>query len=71
LAGVPGRPTKRKIAAEEIRSLLRESDMMGTKVYGILKGLGISRRTAEVAKEDVGAISYRKNNIWYWHLEKE
>ena len=71
LAGVPGRLTKRKIAAEEIRSLLRESDMTGTKVYGILKGLGISRRTAEIAKEDVGAISYRKNNIWYWHLEKE
>lgn len=70
-SGVPEKLTKRKRAAREIRSSLRESDIAGAQMYKILQGLGISRRTAELAKEDVGAISYRKNNIWYWHLEEK
>ena len=70
-SAVPEQLTKRKRAVREIQSLLKESDISATQMYKMLEGLGISRRTAELAKEEIGAISYKKRNVWYWHLDEK
>ena len=33
--------------------------------------LGISHRTVQAAKKEMGIQSYRKGNAWYWHLDLE
>ena len=71
LSGMSESRTKREIAADRIRSLLKESEMASNQVYEAMGQIGISQKTVKKAKEDVGAISFRKNKTWYWSLEKQ
>ena len=43
-------------------------------VYDIvkkLKTLGISERTIQTVKKELGITSYRKNGVWLWHLSDD
>ena len=71
LSGMAESRTKREQAGEKIRSLLKEAAMPSNQVFEILGRMGISKRTTKMAKEDVGAISYRNNKSWYWSLKND
>jgi hypothetical protein len=71
LTGSPESRSKRDKAAEKIRSLLKESAMPSNEVYAALGQIGIAKKTVRIAKEDIGAVAFRKNKTWYWSLEKQ
>ena len=54
-----------------IRELLDEQDIRSIDVLNKLKILGISERTAHSVKKQMGVTSYKKDNVWYWHLEDQ
>ena len=70
LEGKTRKLTKRKKAAEEIFALLSNGDMECIQIFDALAKCGICKRTVKMAKKDVAAVSYRKNNVWYWSLDK-
>ena len=57
-------------AKKALTALLME-DQPSTKVLEQAKELGISKRTLESAKKELGVESYRSGNSWYWHLPDE
>lgn len=58
---------KLKFAKKTLTALLME-DQPSTKVLEQAKELGISKRTLESAKKEMGVESYRSGNSWFWHL---
>ena len=50
--------------------MLSERDCSYKKIVRKVKGL-ISLRTLKTAKKDLGIISIKKADGWYWHLPKE
>ncbi len=56
------------IAARFIGELLEDGDMRSSDMIHKLKILGISERTAQTAKKKMGVSSYKKDNVWFWHL---
>ena len=55
----------------ELREALSEEDLHSTSVIAKLKGIGISERTAVVAKKELGVSSYRKEGMWFWHYDQQ
>lgn len=45
--------------------------MSAREIYYRLKEEGISHRTAEETKKEIGVRSYRKHRMWYWSLLPE
>ena len=62
---------KKETAAEYLRALLINNDIQSTVIFEKLDMLGISHRTVQAAKKEMGIQSYRKGNAWYWHLDLE
>ena len=56
------------IATRFIGELLEDGDMRSSDMIHKLKILGISERTAQTAKKKMGVSSYKKDNVWFWHL---
>ena len=56
-------------AKKTLAALLME-DQPSTVVLTQAKEIGISKRTLESAKKELGVESYRSGNSWYWHLPK-
>lgn len=63
--------SKAEKAAYLIKKLLSEGDMRSREIYIRLSDEGISRRTAENTKRELGIRSYRRKRQWYWSLESE
>ena len=63
--------SKAEKAAYLIKKLLSESDMRSREIYIRLSDEGISRRTAENIKKELGIRSYRRMRQWYWSLNNE
>ncbi|MCR5105775.1 MAG: AAA family ATPase [Eubacterium sp.] len=61
---------KYKSAILLLKKLLSESDCSYKKIVKSVKGL-ISLRTLKTAKKDLGIISIKKADGWYWHLPEE
>lgn len=62
--------SKSELAKRYMLELLGEGDMPGKEVYAKILELGIKSRTVETAKKELGVITYRKGNAWYWKLPK-
>ena len=62
--------SKSELAKRYILELLGEGDMLGKDVYAKIAELGIKSRTVETAKKELGIVTYRKGNAWYWKLPR-
>ena len=56
------------VATRIISELLEDGDMRSSDILHKLKVMGISERTAQSAKKKMGVSSYKKDNVWFWHL---
>ena len=65
---VPEFESKTEKAAYLIKKLLSDGDMRAREIYMRMKDEGISRRTAENTKKELGIRSYRKMRQWYWSI---
>lgn len=60
---------------EQAKRLLREiaetnNAMQSNEIFNLVEEQGISRRTLENAKKELGIKARRINNSWYWELDK-
>ena len=60
--------TKWTVAMRIIAELLENDDMRSTDILQRLKVMGISERTAQSVKKEMGITSYKRDNVWFWHL---
>ncbi|NCB93787.1 MAG: AAA family ATPase [Clostridia bacterium] len=60
--------TKADKAAFCIKEMLKSTDMASKEIMERLSELGISKRTAEKVKKEMGVYSYRLGGNWYWSL---
>ena len=60
---------KKNLAKRIIRDMLEQQDIHSTDVIHRLKTLGISERTIHTAKKELKVSSYKKGDVWIWHLE--
>ena len=67
----PNFESKTEKAAYLIKKLLSEGDMRSREIYMRMSDEGISRRTAENTKKELGIRSYRKMRQWYWSIKPE
>ena len=67
----PNFESKTEKAAYLIKKLLSEGDMRSREIYMRMRDEGISRRTAESIKKELGIRSYRKMRQWYWSIKPE
>ncbi len=56
------------VATRIIGELLEDGDIRSADVLHKLKVMGISERTAQSAKKKMGVSSYKRENVWFWHL---
>ena len=56
-----------RIASE----LLEERDMRSSDMFQKLQLMGISKRTASSIKKVMGITSYKKDGVWFWHLDDQ
>ena len=63
--------SKSEKAAYLIKKLLSEGDMRAREIYMRMSDEGISRRTAENTKKELGIRSYRKMRQWFWSIKPE
>ena len=60
---------------EQAKRLLRElaetnNAIQSNEVFDLADEQGISKRTLENAKKELGVRAKRINNTWYWELDK-
>ena len=60
---------------EQAKRLLRElaetnNAIQSNEVFNLADEQGISKRTLENAKKELGVRAKRINNTWYWELDK-
>jgi len=67
----PNFESKSEKAAYLIKKLLSEGDMRSREIYMRMSNEGISRRTSENTKKELGIRSYRKMRQWYWSIQPE
>ena len=61
--------TKTEKAAFLIKEILSQGDVRSKEMYAMLSREGISHRTAEDTKKEIGIHCYRKMRQWYWSLQ--
>lgn len=61
--------SKQELAIRIIGEILEDEDARCSEVLNKLKLMGISERTAKSAKKELGVESYKRDNIWFWHLK--
>lgn len=61
--------TKTEKAAFLIKEILSQGDVKSKEMYARLSREGISHRTAEDTKKEIGIHCYRKMRQWYWSLQ--
>jgi hypothetical protein len=69
LIGADLADNKRVLAKRVIKSYLDNKDTHSKEILNRLKMLGISQRTIQTAKKELGVYTYRKNGVWIWHLD--
>lgn len=58
-------------AKEYLKLLLNGSDVSCIEILEKMQAIGIGTRTVEQAKKDMGIISYKMGDKWYWRLSEE
>ena len=69
LGNAPHVETKLQKAKDSLQEILYDNDLPGREVYEKMYGLGIGKRTIDAAKKAIGVSVYRKDDMWYWHLD--
>lgn len=59
---------KKGLAIKIMSQSLRCSDIHSAEIMNKLRLLGISARTVQTAKKELGITSYRRGGIWFWHF---
>ena len=64
----PRTDSKLEKAKDYLRLLLNGTDMACADIFDKMRANGIGKRTVEQAKKDMGIISYKLGDKWYWQL---
>ena len=71
LGGIAPKVNKLETAKQFLRELAKTSNMMQSKeIFDKAEEQGISKRTLENAKKELGIWAKKMNNSWYWELDK-
>lgn len=71
LGGVAPKANKMEQAKQMLRELAETQNMvLSNEIFDRADESGISKRTLENAKKDMGIRAKKINNSWYWDLEK-
>ena len=71
LGGIAPKANKLETAKQFLRELAKTSNMMSSKeIFDRAEEQGISKRTLENAKKELGVWAKKINNSWYWELDK-
>lgn len=60
---------KKELAIETISNMLEFRDVRSVEILNKLQIMGVSERTIQLAKKQLGVTSYRVKGAWFWHLE--
>lgn len=61
--------SKKALARRVVLEILHEQDTRSRDILHKLQLMGISERTINTAKKELGVTSYRKEGAWFWHLD--
>ena len=71
LGGIAPKANKMEQAKRLLRELAETNNaMQSNEIFGLADEQGISKRTLENAKKELGVRAKRINNTWYWELDK-
>lgn len=71
LGGIAPKANKMEQAKQILRELAKTQNMvLSNEIFDRADESGISKRTLENAKKDMGIRAKKINNSWYWDLEK-
>jgi predicted ATP-dependent serine protease len=71
LGGIAPKANKLEQAKQMLRELAETANaVQSNEIFDEAKELGISRRTMENAKKELGIRAKKINNSWYWELDK-
>lgn len=63
--------SKKALARRVVLEMLCEQDIRSCDIFHKLQVMGISERTINTAKKELGVTSYRKEGAWFWHLDDQ
>lgn len=61
--------SKRALCRRVLIEMLINQDVPSKDIIVKMKYMGISERTSNSVKKELGISSYKRNEIWYWHLD--
>ena len=71
LGGITPKANKMEQAKQMLRELAEtQSAVLSNEIFDRANELGISKRTLENAKKELGVQTREINNAWYWELDK-
>ena len=71
LGGIEPKANKLEQAKQMLRELADKSNsVLSNEVFEMAEMQGISKRTLENAKKELGIRARKSNNSWYWELDK-
>lgn len=71
LGGITPKANKMEQAKQMLRELAEtQSAVLSNEIFDRAEELGISKRTLENAKKELGIRARKINNAWYWELDK-
>lgn len=71
LGGITPKANKMEQAKRLLRELAETNNaMQSNEIFNLAEEQGISKRTLENAKKELGIRAKRINNTWYWELDK-
>ena len=71
LGGIAPKTNKLEQAKRLLRELAETNNaMQSNEIFSLADEQGISKRTLENAKKELGVRAKRINNTWYWELDK-
>ena len=71
LGGIAPKANKLEQAKQMLREMAETSNMVqSNEIFDMADEQGISKRTLENAKKELGIRAKKINNSWYWELDK-
>lgn len=71
LGGITPKANKMELAKQMLRELAEtQNAVLSNEIFDRAEELGISKRTLENAKKELGIRARKINNAWYWELDK-
>ena len=71
LGGITPKANKMEQAKQMLRELAEtQNAVLSNEIFDRAEELGISKRTLENAKKELGVQTRKINNAWYWELDK-